>query len=879
MTRTSPPARVRLSDDPVEHIRLTVTSAHPHRAYCRVGEPVTWGLPFPRGVLDSAHDLILADADGRSRPVQTRVLDRWSDGSVRWVLLDAQLDWSGLPTHYWLAAPLAPRRDPGPPARRLSVVEQAGAVAIDTGVARFTCRAAGTFPFERVTDANGADLIDVSLSGLRVRNADGDSYALALDGIDIEENGPVRVSLRWRGRLTRGSARGRLVLDARADFSAGSPVVRMRLTIRNPQPARHPGNFWELGDSGSVLLRETALDLSLAGSGPVSVECSAELESPLTCWTGPFELYQESSGGDHWDSPTHVNRDGRVPMEMRGYRLHAGEARETGLRATPVVNMARGQSVLTVAAPHFWQNFPGSIEVREATLALGLWPRQFPDVHELQGGEQKTHELALAFGRDPVSAVPLDWCRAPALVHAEPSWYCDSGVVPHLVPEEADHSTGYRSLVRAAVDGVDTFAAKRERIDEFGWRHFGDIYADHEAVLRPGDPPLVSHYNNQYDSIAGCAVQFFRSGDVRWWTLMVESAAHVVDIDLYHTTDDKAAYSGGAFWHTSHYVDAGRSTHRSYPRAPGVSGGGPSCEHLYTAGLLLHHFLTGSRQSRAAVIQLADWVLQVDDGNRTRFRWLDRGDTGLASATRDLAYHGPGRGAAYSIAALLDGYRLTGLEAYRDKADQLVRRCIHPRDDVAGRRLLDAEERWSYTVFLQVLARYLDESAERGARGVMYAWARESLLLYARWMAAAERPYLDAPERLEYPTETWAATDMRKCEVLLLASLHAGDAAERQRLRDRAAFFFTSSTETLQGMPTRTLARPVVILLTNGFRMGWFTAHADATLPDPEAGTSPDPGTPRAFRPQRLRACRRATWIAGTMAAIGAVMLLRRWLG
>src|SRR5205085_782607 len=133
-----------------------------------------------------------------------------------------------------------------------------------------------------------------------------------------------------------------------------------------------------------------------------------------------------------------------------------------------------------------------------------------------------------------------------------------------------------------------------------------------------------------------------------------------------------------------------------------VCGGGPGNEHNYTTGLMLHYFLTGSPRSRRAVIELAQWVLDMDDGRRTIFRWLDRGDTGLASATVSPLYHGPGRGGGNSINALLDGYRLTGNPAFRAKLEQLLHRCIHPADDIAGRNLLDAEYRWSYTVFLQV---------------------------------------------------------------------------------------------------------------------------------------------------------------------------------
>ena len=77
---------------------------------------------------------------------------------------------------------------------------------------------------------------------------------------------------------------------------------------------------------------------------------------------------------------------------------------------------------------------------------------------------------------------------------------------------------------------------------------------------------------------------------------MNELAAHVIDIDIYHTDRDKAAYNGGLFWHTSHYVDAGTLDATAPTRAqPGVGGGGPANEHNYTAGLLLHYLLTGDR--------------------------------------------------------------------------------------------------------------------------------------------------------------------------------------------------------------------------------------------------------------------------------------------
>src|SRR5262249_24861605 len=151
-------------------------------------------------------------------------------------------------------------------------------------------------------------------------------------------------------------------------------------------------------------------------------------------------------------------------------------------------------------------------------------------------------------------------------------------------------------------------------------------------------------------------------------------------------------------------------THRSYPKAYAskVRGGGPANEQNYASGLVLHYFLTGDPASREAALGLAQWVIEMDDGRQSQFRRLTSGPTGLASKSRSETYHGPGRGSANSVAALVDGHRLTGDARFLAKAEELIRRVIHPADDVAARNLLDAENRWFYVMFLQTLGRYLD---------------------------------------------------------------------------------------------------------------------------------------------------------------------------
>jgi hypothetical protein len=808
--------------------------------------------------------LEMFDSAGRTVPLQATALDHWPDGSVHWVLLDWQACWPASPSYLLRANPAAsPQIFQG-----LTTVREAGGVTIDTGAAQFELFTGADFPFARIMTVAG----DLECR-CEIEDQFGKVVVPTAFHVHLETAGPLRAMVRLRGLALKG--RTFLGLSALLHFFAGSPVVRFDITLSNRRRAVHADGFWNLGDSGSRYLADLSFTASISsGEGARRLRCSPEIGAPFAVAEVPFELYQDSSGGENWQSPAHLNRHHQIRSRFCGYRIRAGASEQMGRRATPVLLMERGPHVVAATMQHFWQNFPKAIEATEDAITLRLFPRQFADFHEIQGGEEKTHSFAVSFGRDGVTSEPLSWIRAPLLAHAEPSWYCTSGAVPYLVPRAADANTGYLKLVDAGIKGENTFNHKREVVDEYGWRHFGDLYADHEAVFHRGARPLVSHYNNQYDAVAGFACQFLRSGDRRWWDLMSELAAHVVDIDIYHTDMDRPAYNKGLFWHTYHYISADTATHRTYPRRADTASGGPSNMHNYTTGLMLHHFLTGNERSRQAVIDLAQWVIDMDDGRRSRWRWLARGPTGLASATGSTSYHGPGRGAANSINALLDAHQLTGKAEFFAKAEELVRRCIHPGDDIDSRHLLDAERRWSYTMFLQSLGRYLDRKRELASLDFMFAYARASLLHYARWMAEHEIPYLDKPELLEYPTETWAAQDLRKSEVFRLAALHAAG-AYRQRFLERSEFFFRNSVATLTGMETRTLTRPVVLLLTNGLMHSYFQNHPEACLVDTPSEPEPDFGRPARFLTQRVRALRQACALA---LLAGCIIGLLYWL-
>jgi hypothetical protein len=836
-------------------IVLTVSADPSLAAFERHGEPVAIGVACPRGAVSRSARWALTDPRGRPTRVQTTVLDRWGDGSVRWLLTEFQADAAaGAPGYYALAPD--DTSDPSPDG--ISIEHAGEILRVWTGAAAIDVPRTGP-AFFAAAEVAGRPVLEST--AIVAEDHSGARYHVLIHRSIVERSGSHGAVLRSEGHFV--DATGRRWLDAtmRLHFFAGLGTVRVEFSVTNPRAARHPGGAWDLGDAGSVLIRDLSIAIVPAKGGSADVWGSLDATDHMEPAGTRFAVHQDSSGGQHWRHMNHLTRDNVVSTRFRGFRAVRDGREVEGLRATPIASIGSGDTRVSVALPRFWETFPKAIEADAHHCAVAMFPRADGDLHELQGGERSTITFAVCFGRDTVTAEPLAWMRSPLRVSADPLASRQAGVWAPIAAGSPRVAERYDALVNTAIHGAESFFERRETIDEYGWRNFGDLYADHEGAL-------VSHYNNQYDAAAGFATRFLQTADHRWWQLADDLAGHVADIDLYHTTRDRAAYNGGYFWHTQHYQPAGTATHRAYSRRSGSSGGGPCSEHNYTTGLMLHHFLTGSERSRAAVIQLANWVIDMDDGRKSRFRWIDRRDTGLASVTRSPDFHGPGRGAGNSINALLDAHRLTGEPRYLDKADALIARCAHPDDDPASIDPLDAENRWSYTVFLQALGKYLEYREDRGLVDAKFEYARAVLLKYATWMAANERPYLDAPEELEFPTETWAAQDIRKAAVFEFAARHTSDETRRAAFLAGADRFVDYSISTLTTSPTGTLTRPLVLLLAYGFQRP-LSGKADArpAVPTPHFER-------HAFTPLRQRLKKRLALAGAGLSAAAAIVAI-----
>ncbi len=773
-----------------------------------------FGFPLPRAYCYNQQGLVLVDRLERTLCANLKTIALWPDNSMQWVLVRMPVD-------------LAPGEE-----LELSVRRAAECVSGRRAAEVETLRVEET---AESIDISGAcslrldtqrPLLSFSqLTGaLRIRCS-----GSVLEGVIEQQSfsrirgdgGDFAVEVTLLGHFQAGEY-GRLDFRHELTIADGGTRVDGRITLHNPAAARHPAGLWDQGDPRSVdvdsfelvLSREAGTDRGITPSPGGDLRLDAKAEA--LAWSSEVSVVQHASGGANWNSPVHVDRENLVPMKSRGYTFVRDGETESGERADPQLTIRDMGQSLGARIADFWQRFPSGISATPDSVTLEFLPA-VAATQELQPGERYTRSYSLAI--DGLEG----GCRD---LYAEASVYLDPGHISRCrIPELGTMECidpRLQKLASLGLDGSMSFFDKREMIDEYGWRHFGELYADHETDGYEGARPFVSHYNNQYDPLFGMLRQSLLTGDQRWKELGGDLARHVVDIDIYNTREDRPEYNGGLFWHTDHYLPAETATHRSFSRLQPehayeghARGGGPGGQHCYTSGLLLHYLLTGDVDSRDAVYGLRHWIERLYEGSGTL------ADIALAVKNRhrrDLKNHLTGqypldRGIANYLHALLDCLTLDQAATTLGQVEHIIRNTVHPDEDLSRRNLGNVEETWYYVVFLQAVTRYLQVKAGREELDEQFTYARDALLHFAAWMLQSEAPYLDKPDILEFPNHTWTAQDLRKANVLYHAAYWSPDRGTEFAAKAREFVDYVATQ--LEGEPTRQYTRILALLMLN----------------------------------------------------------------
>ncbi|RJS85868.1 hypothetical protein CW702_00565 [Candidatus Bathyarchaeota archaeon] len=304
--------------------------------------PVTSGIPFPRGTLASERDVALYNSSGVNIPLQTSVLARWPDRSVKWLLLDFQADIkSDTPSEYTLRFG-KPRRA-GLPLKKIEVISVGHDVIIDTGPLRVLLDPNNIFFPGRIW-LDGVEITDPQNPGvIKVIDEEGTVYSSNRGKckITIEEDGPLRATVKISGTHQSNEGKSLLAYTVRLNAYAGKSYLRIFHTWENNEVDRKFTRFRGLYIDVPTRLKRTLCTLLLS-KGEI------------------YKSENEVSLFQRLDDDFIVTKDGRIVTR--------------GDKAAGLIDLSDGEKGVTVTVRNFWQNYPKSLEANGKTVRIGICP-------------------------------------------------------------------------------------------------------------------------------------------------------------------------------------------------------------------------------------------------------------------------------------------------------------------------------------------------------------------------------------------------------------------------------------------------------------------------------------------------------------------------
>ena len=776
----------------------------------RVSQPVIKGFPFAIGALCNGTKLAIRENSGRLIDCRVSPLTFWHDGSIKWATVSFVID---VKSNEILVLELVDsfsiERVSSCP-NKLILSKDDKQLQINTG--------SGIF----YVNISQGDLLSIVHSEMNQNertffsftNSKKEKYKAVIDNVCVESIIEVnhQANLTINGSFVDANEKKSLLkFESTFIFFASKAYVKVDFTLHNPLAAKHPGGLWDLGDENSIIFESLSMNIPVEASAKSNIVDHLS-NKEIACGKSAI-LKQHSSGGLNWNSPVHKNALGNIDIEENGFIINSDNVNCSGMRISPSFRVKNSQNTISVYIEKFWQNFPKAISKQDEVLNVALFPE---GNYELQGGEKKSHTVWVDFES---VAQNFDWVDKPLNVKIEPNYLELTGAMECFKSEVKQDSL--LKIIEQGINGTSNFFEKREIVDEYGWRNFGDLYADHETEGYQGDEIFVSHYNNQYDPIYGFIYQYLLSGNYKYFELADDLAKHVIDIDIYHTEQDRDEYNNGLFWHTDHYLDASTCTHRTFSKNHQSayegysSGGGPGGQHCYTSGLKSYYLLTGNEKAKKAVLQLADWITFSFEGSSSFLAKLFAiKQSGNHGAKDHLLERYPlDRGTGHYIIALLDAFELTHQQDYLARAFKVISNTFHPNDDISLRNFENIEATWFYTVFLQSVGRFLLVKERMNQLDNDFYFARDAMLHYADWMLEHEQPYLEQIDKLEFPNTTWAGQELRKVGIFYMANYYSPN--KNNMFIGKADYFYKYIVTTLQNDANNDYTRILVLLMQN----------------------------------------------------------------
>jgi len=540
--------------------------------------PATASVPLPRGRLARLGAVWLAGPAGEPEVVQADALERWPDGSVRWLFLDFLADVpAGGHVTYTLHGGPPPRPPRGP---RVRLTSERGGRTLDTGPLRARIDDAGSTLLAELAAGRTSLVGPIPLPALA---AGGRGEEPVPGRVTVETAGPVRTELLLAGHYADG-----LAYEIRLAAFAGQPFLRIQHTLTNLADAHYTA---VRGLTFALPGRFTAAALGIDGA-----------TRALDDLARAHALRQSDA------TPALLDGD---PVGRHG----DGWARATG-----------GGAAVTVVSRYFWEEYPQALTVARDALRLELLAGDDRPV-ELGSGAAKTHELWIALepAEHAVPAADLAAAlRAPLVALPAADWIVASRALPQALAPGDPGASDFLARLTAATrrylatarterwdDGppvpCDQRPSAHPRVGFYGALNWGDWnFPGYRSTAEGCD----AWGNLEYDLPQVLGLGWAATGSRLFYDAFIPAARHYRDVDVIHHWAEHPEWVGMNHPH--------KALHFAFESPNTIDLG-----HTWVEGLLTHWRLTGEVRSLEAARAIADALARLEDkaGNPRQYGW------------------------------------------------------------------------------------------------------------------------------------------------------------------------------------------------------------------------------------------------------------------
>lgn len=576
----------------------------------RVQEPACSGLAVPKTLnLQNTAVLRLLNATGANVPVQFKVLSRW-DGlrddvtkPVKWLLVEflADVPPNSNAVYHVVDGPCV--------YGQMTNQDLTNEIVVNTGAATFT-----------IDKTAPSVLKSVVVSGVSILGAPGsidmvDSIGGLVGGsvtsTVLEESGTIRTVVRQKGTLTLGG----LQFTTRYYFWSGRKDVQIDFRLENNQSLGLPN----MGTPHTNYFDQLGLTLRMNGA--------------INSVTTP-NVQRSLATGQTWELKQKFSMPSDPLQMLNGFQFTEilnGATIASGNRHAGSLGVASGSKAIAVGVDRFWQNFPKAFTVTGNRVTVGLFPSYGSGPYftgqygsplpptssqvdpmsvqnfRFEGGRWKTHSIWLDFSHNGIFTMSKVEDLAsrivrPLLVRAQDlNMPFQAGAFGQLATARQAWGDVAKDRYERLMDVMasDSAADNQPTLGQigfpkfrtrggtygggqfYGWDNYGDIvWGDGYASLHY-DMPLVLLLN------------WFRTGDFKFYDIGRDMATHRRDYDQYHSKTPNDPSRGGQFYEKGWF-------HGNF--------GEPEQSHTWVHGLLMHYVMTGDEGSREAAIEVFTFI-------------------------------------------------------------------------------------------------------------------------------------------------------------------------------------------------------------------------------------------------------------------------------